>query len=96
MLAFDNADLQGLLVPERPNLVGNPYAGVCPNGAKVGALSCWFNPGAFAGSWMRDAKDESRVTAGAGKYGCAPPPATTEEFKHSGQQLAHGPTLRPL
>jgi len=48
MLAFDNADLQGLLVPERPNLVGNPYAGVCPNGAKVGALSCWFNPGAFA------------------------------------------------
>jgi len=48
VLAFDDADLQGLLVPERPNLVGNPYAGVCPDGAKVGALSCWFNPGAFA------------------------------------------------
>lgn len=48
VLAFDNADLQGLLVPERPNLVGNPYASVCPNGARVGALSCWFNPGAFA------------------------------------------------
>jgi len=48
VLAFDNADLQGLLIPERPNLVGNPYAGICPNGAKVGALSCWFNPGAFA------------------------------------------------
>ncbi|MGB0064057.1 MAG: hypothetical protein WBP85_06380, partial [Terracidiphilus sp.] len=48
VLAFDNADLQGLLIPERPDLVGNPYAGICPNGAKVGALSCWFNPGAFA------------------------------------------------
>ena len=48
VLAFDNADLQGLLIPERPDLVGNPYGGVCPNGAKVGALSCWFNPGAFA------------------------------------------------
>jgi hypothetical protein len=48
VLAFDNADLQGLLIPERPDLVGNPSGGVCPNGAKVGALSCWFNPGAFA------------------------------------------------
>jgi hypothetical protein len=48
VLSFDNADVQSLLIPERPNLVGNPYAGVCPNGAKVGALSCWFNPGAFA------------------------------------------------
>ena len=48
VLSFDNADLQGLLVPERPDLVGDPYAGACPNGAKVGALSCWFNPGAFA------------------------------------------------
>ena len=48
VLAFDNADLQGLLIPERPDLVGNPYAGICPNGAKVGALSCWFNPGAFS------------------------------------------------
>jgi hypothetical protein len=47
MLAFDNADVQSLLTAERPNLVGNPYAGVCPNGARVGALSCWFNPGAF-------------------------------------------------
>jgi hypothetical protein len=48
VLSFDNADVQSLLIPERPNLVGDPYAGVCPNGAKVGALSCWFNPGAFA------------------------------------------------
>ena len=36
------------LIPERPDLVGNPYAGVCPNGARVGTPSCWFNPSAFA------------------------------------------------
>ena len=48
VLAFDNADMQSLLIPERPNLVGNPYAGVCPNGARVGTPSCWFNPSAFA------------------------------------------------
>ncbi len=48
VLDFDNADLQSLLIPERPDLVGNPSTGVCPNGAKVGAVSCWFNPGAFA------------------------------------------------
>ena len=48
VLAFDNADIQSLVVPERPNLVGNPYAGVCPNGAAVGTVSCWFNPSAFA------------------------------------------------
>jgi hypothetical protein len=48
VLSFDNADVQSLLIAERPNLVGNPYAGACPNGAKVGALSCWFNPDAFA------------------------------------------------
>jgi hypothetical protein len=48
VLAFDNADLQSLLIPERPNRVGNPYVGACPNGAGVGAPSCWFNPSAFA------------------------------------------------
>jgi hypothetical protein len=48
VLAFDNADIQSLVVPERPNLVGNPDAGVCPNGAAVGTVSCWFNPSAFA------------------------------------------------
>jgi hypothetical protein len=48
VLSFDNADLQSLTNPERPNLVGNPYAGVCPNGARVGTVSCWFNPDAFA------------------------------------------------
>ena len=48
MLSFDNADVQGLLINERPNLVGDPYTGGCPNGAKVGAVTCWFNPSAFA------------------------------------------------
>ena len=48
VLAFDNADLQSLVVPERPNLIGNPDTGVCPNGARVGTVSCWFNPSAFA------------------------------------------------
>jgi hypothetical protein len=48
VLAFDNADVQSLLTAERPDLVGNPGAGVCPNGARVGTPSCWFNPGAFA------------------------------------------------
>jgi hypothetical protein len=48
VLAFDNADLQSLLTSERPDLVGNPYEGVCPNGFRVGAPSCWFNPSAFA------------------------------------------------
>ncbi len=48
VLAFDNAGLQSLLTSERPNLVGNPYSGVCPDGSRVGTPSCWFNPSAFA------------------------------------------------
>jgi hypothetical protein len=48
MLAFDNADVQSLFTSERPDLVGNPYTGVCPNGGRVGTASCWFNPSAFA------------------------------------------------
>jgi hypothetical protein len=48
VLSFDNADLQSLLTSERPDLVGNPYVGVCPNGSKVGTASCWFNSSAFA------------------------------------------------
>jgi hypothetical protein len=48
VLSFDNADLQSLLTSERPDLVGNPYTGVCPNGSKVGTAKCWFNPSAFA------------------------------------------------
>ena len=48
VLDFDNADVQSLLTAERPDVVGNPYTGVCPNGARVGTVSCWFNPSAFA------------------------------------------------
>ena len=47
VLAFDNAGLQSLLTSERPDLVGNPYKGVCPNGSRAGTPSCWFNPSAF-------------------------------------------------
>jgi hypothetical protein len=48
VLSFDNADSRSLLTSERPDLVGNPYTGVCPNGGSVGTPSCWFNPTAFA------------------------------------------------
>jgi len=48
MLAFDNADVQSLFASDRPNLIGNPYTGVCPNGSRVGTASCWFNPRAFS------------------------------------------------
>ena len=48
MLAFDNADVQSLFTSDRPNLIGNPYEGHCPNGSRVGTPSCWFNPSAFA------------------------------------------------
>ena len=48
VLSFDNADLRSLLTSERPDLAGNPYTGVCPNGTNVGTPSCWFNPTAFA------------------------------------------------
>jgi len=47
MLSFDNADLQAVTISERPNLVGNPYSGFCPNGTRVGTPACWFNPSAF-------------------------------------------------
>jgi len=48
VLAFDNADTRSLLVSERPDLIGNPYVGSCPNGGRVGTPTCWFNPNAFA------------------------------------------------
>ena len=48
VLAFDNADLQSLLTSERPDLIGDPYKGLCPNGVRVGTPLCWFNPSAFA------------------------------------------------
>jgi hypothetical protein len=47
MLSFDNADLQAVTISERPNLVGSPYSGFCPNGTRVGTPACWFNPSAF-------------------------------------------------
>jgi len=33
---------------ERANQVGDPNQGSCPNGAKVGSVSCFFNTSAFA------------------------------------------------
>lgn len=48
VLSFDNADQQSLVISERPNLIGDPYSGVCPNGTRVGTPACWFNPSAFA------------------------------------------------
>ncbi|HWY68786.1 MAG TPA: carboxypeptidase regulatory-like domain-containing protein [Terriglobales bacterium] len=48
VLSFDNAGLQSVVTAERPNLIGNPYSGVCPNGTRVGTPACWFNPTAFA------------------------------------------------
>jgi len=47
MLSFDNADLQSVTISERPNLVGNPYSGFCPNGSRVSTPACWFSPSAF-------------------------------------------------
>ena len=49
MLSFDNADLQGLLINERPNLVGEPLCGRLSERGQSGCSgSCWFNPRAFA------------------------------------------------
>jgi Carboxypeptidase regulatory-like domain/TonB-dependent Receptor Plug Domain len=45
---FDNANNQSIVSGQRPNIVGNPHTGTCPNGAHVGTVSCWFNPSAFA------------------------------------------------
>ncbi len=32
---------------DRPDLIGDPTKGTCPNGARAGTPNCWFNPGAF-------------------------------------------------
>lgn len=32
----------------RPNQVGNPRSGTCPNGSPVRTMQCWFNTSAFA------------------------------------------------
>jgi hypothetical protein len=48
VLGFDNAGTRSAVNSDRPNLVGNPYQGTCPNGAPVGTVTCWFNPSAYA------------------------------------------------
>lgn len=46
---FDSANNSGALSGTfRPNQVGNPTSGTCPNGARVGTVDCWFNTSAFA------------------------------------------------
>lgn len=47
VLSFDNGETQSLVTASRPDLIGNPYTGICPNGAKVGTPTCWFNPSAL-------------------------------------------------
>ena len=48
VLGFDNADIQSVVnFTDRPNLIGNPFVGNCPNGAPVGTVTCWFNPSAY-------------------------------------------------
>jgi carboxypeptidase family protein/TonB-dependent receptor-like protein len=44
------SDTSGSLSYEalRPNVVGNPRSGTCPNGAAVGTINCWYNTSAFA------------------------------------------------
>ena len=41
----DNGSVTGY---DRPNLIGDPHSGTCPNGAKAGTVLCWFNSTAFA------------------------------------------------
>ena len=48
VLGFDNAGTQSIVNSQRPDIIGNPYAGTCPNGSAVGTITCWFNPNAFA------------------------------------------------
>jgi hypothetical protein len=50
VLGFDNVGTRSAVGSDRPNLVGNPYQGTCPgpNGTRVGTVTCWFNPLAYA------------------------------------------------
>jgi hypothetical protein len=48
VLGFDNAGTASIVNSDRPNLVGNPFSGTCPNGARVKTVTCWFNPTAYA------------------------------------------------
>jgi hypothetical protein len=47
VLGFDNAGTRSAINSDRPNLVGNPYQGNCPNGGRVRTVTCWFNPRAY-------------------------------------------------
>ena len=38
---------QGVNGTLRPDIVGDPFSGTCPNGFPVGTIQCWFNTSAF-------------------------------------------------
>ena len=46
----------------RPNLVGNPNAGVCPGGVPIRTPQCWFNTSAFAHAAIGQFGDVGRNT----------------------------------
>lgn len=48
VLGFDNAGTGSLVNGDRPNLIGDPFSGTCPNGAPVRTVTCWYNPAAFS------------------------------------------------
>jgi hypothetical protein len=54
LFVVDSADESGVFFSyngntfQRPNLVGDPNTGTCPNGARVHTIECWFNTSAFA------------------------------------------------
>jgi outer membrane receptor protein involved in Fe transport len=51
VLGYDNSNTGNMGTQsgsDRPNVVGNPYSGACPNGSPVGSATCWFNTSAFA------------------------------------------------
>ena len=54
LFVVDSADESGTFFSyngntlQRPNLVGDPNSGTCPNGFHVHTIQCWFNTSAFA------------------------------------------------
>jgi hypothetical protein len=54
LFVVDSADESGIffsyngLTVQRPNEVGDPNSGTCPNGARAHTITCWFNTSAFA------------------------------------------------
>jgi hypothetical protein len=46
----------------RPNIVGNPNAGVCPGGIPIRTPQCWFNTSAFAHAAIGQFGDVGRNT----------------------------------